>query len=343
MTHYRRVIHIAAEDSPNVKLGLWEREQGREPSGRMVLEGVLPWDVYCQRRATWDKVRQCIGLDGRFYRGAEVLMYPPTWLNRAEEIARRLDESRIVRIARGVGVDTGEGVADTVWTAVDEFGLIAQRSRKTPNTASIKGETVAFLTEHQCPPERCCFDRGGGGLQVADELREMGYPVRTVPFGETLSLEPQRHKTQFGQRVEIKEERYSYKNRRAQMAHAIRLLIEPREGGEEMEGIPVNGAGGSSFSQRGARADGFALGKTPQGFGIPARFVELRRQMAPIPLLYDGEGRIWLPPKHRKEGESKDKKTLQDMLGCSPDEWDSFMLAVHAMQSRPARAEAGAF
>lgn len=339
MKYYRKVIHISAEDSPNVKLGLAERAKGLEPSGRLVLEGVLSWDEYVKRLATWDEVRICIGIKGRFWEGKEVLMYPPQWLNRAEDVARSLTGRK--RIARGIGIDPGEGVANTSWTATDELGLIEQRSRKTPDTSDIVGETIAFMNEHECHPERVCFDKGGGGHQIACQMRRMGYPVRTVGFGESILLQPQRHKRQHQQKVDNVEERYTYVNRRAQMYHALRLLIEPqvvdsslfnRTEDDDWE-RDFNGAEGEvSFSQGGS---------TVNGFGIPAEMTELRRQLAKIPLLYDGEGRIYLPPKHRKEGQSKEVKTLVDVIGCSPDEADSAVLAVHAMQSRPVKATAG--
>ncbi len=342
MTHYRKVIHISAEDSPNVKLGLFEQSLGKEPSGNLVLEGVLPWDEYIKRLATWDEIRICIGIKGRFWKGKEVLMYPPQWLNRAEDIARSLSGRK--RIVRGLGIDTGEDTSNTVWTGVDELGIVGQISKR--HTDSTIGETIAIMNEWGCVPERVCFDRGGGGFHIAKEMRTKGYPVRTVAFGESVSLDPQRHKTQYKQRKDVKEEKYAYLNRRAQMYHAGRLLIEPKEvfpdardedeKNEEGERLfEWNGDGGigsyyASFSQRGV-----------VGFGIPQELHELRRQLAKIPLLYDGEGRIYLPPKNRKEGQSKETKTLVDVIGCSPDEADSFVLAVYAMQSRPAIANAG--
>jgi len=69
-----------------------------------------------------------------------------------------------------------------------------------------------------------------------------------------------------------------------------------------------------------------------EGWGIPEECQELIRQLRPIPLLYDGEGRIYMLPKNKKSPNSKEP-TLIDMLGCSPDEADSTVLAVYGMQN----------
>jgi hypothetical protein len=81
----------------------------------------------------------------------------------------------------------------------------------------------------------------------------------------------------------------------------------------------------------------------PQGFALPAEYAELRRQLAPIPLTYDGEGRLELLPKNRRHGEEPTRrKTLTELIGCSPDEADALVLAVHAMLHQSRRVTAGA-
>ncbi len=81
---YRNVINIKATDSPNVKLGLVEQKVGKRPSNKIIIPGIITYVDYVQRRNTWDPVKQTIGLDGQFYLGSEVLMYPPDWLDQAE-------------------------------------------------------------------------------------------------------------------------------------------------------------------------------------------------------------------------------------------------------------------
>jgi hypothetical protein len=66
----RKVIHIAAEESPNVAFALAEIAGGKKPSHTVVVPGLLTYEEYRKRRETWDIVRQTISLDGKFYQGA---------------------------------------------------------------------------------------------------------------------------------------------------------------------------------------------------------------------------------------------------------------------------------
>lgn len=301
---HRNVIRIRAEDSPNVKLALAQKAAGLDPTGEEIVPGVLPWSEYVIRRALWDEIRQCIGLDGLFYKGPEILLYPPLWMTRAAEFER-------VKLCRsspteGIGIDPGEGGDETAWSAVNKWGLKEQISKKTPDTNVIPRETIAFMHKHKCPAEKVCFDRGGGGKQVADRLRARGYQVRTVAFGEPILLDLKRAKRMFAERLENREERYVYFNRRAEMYGDLSVLMDPTE----------------------------------RGFAIPYEYTELRRQMSLIPKLYDPEGRLKMLPKDKKNPDSKEK-TLKELLKCSPDELDSLVVAIHAMTSKPVRSQAG--
>jgi hypothetical protein len=321
---YRRVIQIRAVDSPNVKLGLAQAEAGLPDTGLAadgmpLLPGVLDYAEYLKRRATWDEVRQCVGLDAEFWAGADVLLYPPQWLNLAEEYYRWMQEHKAVRRAMGIGIDPGEGVAESAFYAVDERGVIEGQAWQTPNTNVLPAESIKFMERHRLDDRgslkegRVCIDRGGGGLQLADRLRAMGYPVRTVAFGENITPDPRRGRVGLGQRVDEREERYVYRNRRAQMYGRLRELLDP------------------------ARV---ALGEGSP-FGIPITYRELRRQLAPLPYLLDGEGRMYLPPKS-KPTPNYEGLTIEQLVGCSPDQADALVLAVHAMCDRPMRAVGGA-
>jgi hypothetical protein len=306
---YRRVIKVAATDSPSVQLGLMERKHGRTPTGRVVVPGVLPYHEYEKRLATWDEIRRCIGLGGDFYEGAELLLFPPTWLSRAEDLARALEG--IPREARAVGCDPGEGGADTAWSVVDHLGLIEQISMPTPDTSVIVGQTLALMHRHGVRAEDVAFDRGGGGKQIADQLRSQGYNVRTVAFGEAASPEPHRGPAGFTERRDAREQRTAYVNRRAEMYGTLRDLLDPsREG---------------------------------PGFAIPARYTELRRELAPIPLLYDQEGRLRLPPKNRQGAGTGGGPTLVELVGHSPDRADSLVLSCWSMLNKVKRPKAGVF
>lgn len=313
---YRRVIRITAEDSPNVALALRQLAAGLPVTNTVVVPGVLPYPDYRKRREVWDPIRQAIGLDATFWEGADVLLYPPAWLDRAERIAAALDRTLPRRIAEAIGIDPAEGGDSTAMAVVDRYGLIELISKKTPDTSVIPREALALMLRYGVPPDRVIFDRGGGGKQAADTLRSQGYPVRTVAFGEALAPDPKHGRTQVRERLDQREDRYVYRNRRAEMYGCLRELLDPAR-----------------------EHDPDALAP---GFGLPARYPELRRQLAPIPLTYDAEGRLeLLPKKKRALAVESNQRTLEDLIGCSPDEADALVLAIFALLNRPTRARAG--
>lgn len=313
LRYFRKVIRIRAEDSPNVRRALYQRDVlGIEPTGEIVIPGVLPWDDYCQRRKMWDAIRQCIGLDADFYEGAEILLFPPEWLNRAETIATSL--AHRIRRATAIGIDPAEGGDKTTMCAVDNLGIIEMVSKKTPQTEMIINEAMAFIRKHQVREERVLMDQGGGGTQHAGELRRRGIHVRTVPFGQgvTPALKRNRRRQTFWEQTEQKEVKYAYFNKRAELYGTLRNLLDPS--------------------------------LNPQGFGIPASLTTLRQELSPIPLLYDQEGRLWLlpkrKPKHNREDDTK-SDTLVGLIGHSPDQADALALAVYAMLKEVNRPRAG--
>lgn len=327
MKLYRKVIRIRAEDSPNVRLALAQQRAGRQPTGEIVIPGVLPWADYVQRRATWDAVKQCVGLDAQFYEGAAQLLFPPEWLNRAELVAELL--AGTVRRAEGIGVDPGEGYANTSFAVVDRLGLMDLVSIKTVDTSVIVPRCIELIRRYGLPAERVCLDRGGGGKQIADELRRRGYPVRTVGFGETVMQEPRPGVITPRRRLQGREERYPYRSRRAEMYGRLRQLVVATAG--DLGGAVGTGGDEEVVDPRGG-------GFTP--FALPARYGNLRKELAPIPLLYDGEGRMYLPSKTSR-GRKAGDKTLVELIGHSPDEADALVLAVHAMASAAGRVVVG--
>jgi hypothetical protein len=195
--------------------------------------------------------------------------------------------------------------------AVDEYGVIELVSKKTPDTSIIIGEVKAFGFRHNVDPSNWMFDRGSGGKQFADTLRAEGYGVRTIAFGESVAVPRSQGKTRREQSVD-KEDRYVYLNRRAQMYGELRLLLDP-----------------ARESNNPVIADEGELLAGITGFGIPIEYDELTRQLGGIPLMYDGEGRMKLPPKSRQK--NSNVTSLDEILGCSPDEADAVVLAVHGM------------
>lgn len=327
--YHRKVIEIPAECSPNVDLALRQQASGIYPTNQIVLPGVLPYEDYLRRLATWDVVKQTVGLRAKFYKGAGNLLYPPLWLDLSERRAEQLRNEGIKRKARAIGIDPGEGEANTAMVAVDDLGIVDRHSLKTPNTTLVTKNAIAFGKKHDVDPWYWIFDKGGGGLQHADRLREQGYNVRTVGFGEGLTPEPRRGTPKLQERREQKEERYTYTNRRSQMYGLLRTLLDPE--GLDEHGNPLS-----------------------HPFAIPAWYPEFRQQLAPIPLLYDGEGRMFLPPKNRKGSiNSRDRmeggtsspagmKTMVDLIGHSPDEADALVLALWGMMNQTSRAKVGA-
>lgn len=308
MSFYRKVIRITAMDSPNVRLGLLQRAAGKEPTGEVIMPGVLTWDEYCHRRLTWDPVRQCVGLDARFYEGAEILLFPPEWLNRANEVAEILRSTKKPRKAKAMGVDPAQGGDSTSICVIDEYGVLELTSCKTPDTNVAYNLIRETIHKWDVPVGNVVLDRGGG-TEHAHRLRAAGYKdVRTMGFGEGVSPDPRRGITQFKDKLDTREERYAYVNRRAEVYHTLSLLLDP------------------------------SLNET--GFGIPAEYTRLRHELSVFPKLYDAEDRLYLPPKNKKDADSK-VKTLVEMIGHSPDEADSLVLAVYGLVNKPSKNKAG--
>lgn len=314
--YYRKVIRIRATDSPNVRLALAQQAAGERPTGEVIVPGVKGWWEYRKNRATMHPADQTVALDAEFYEGLEAKLFPREWLDRAKEYGDELDElvrrGRLKRVARAMGVDPGEGGDKSAWVVGDEYGVLKVVAKRTPDTNEIIRTTLALRKEYGVPDDRVYIDRGGGGKQHADRLREdHGMPgVVTVGFGEGVSQEPRRGRTQYRERVDVKESRYAYKNRRAELYGDLSDRLDPSRG-------------------------------TP--FAIPAFAQAIHNQLLPIPRLKDPEDRLYLPPKNRPAtAQGKNVVSLVDLIGHSPDEADALVLMLHALLGKGYRPEAGA-
>lgn len=305
--YYRKVIRIRAEDSPNVRYGLAELKAGLTPTNRTIVPGVKDYARYAKHRKTWDKIQQCVSLDADFYDGDEVKLFPSSWLEDARRRGRFLPRDQR-RVAEGVGIDTGEGVSQTSFAAVDALGPFKRVNVKTPDTNEIVGLALAFFQQVGVTKERAdrvCCDRGGGGKQLADRLRAKGWPVRTIGFGDSVSQEPKRGVVPFRDKVETREDRYVYKNRRAEMWGELSIRFDPTE-------------------------------DRPWSFTSEDDLTVLLSELTPVPKKYDPEGRLVLLPKNKKEQDSEEP-TLTELIGHSPDEADALALACYAYRVKATR------
>jgi len=312
---YRRVISICAEDSPNVRLGMIRASKGLDVGDPCLLPGVKGYWDYKKHRQLWDAQDQCVKLDGRFYRGKEVMLFPDEYLKMAADRADKLmKEHGVNRKGRTIGVDPAEGGDSTVWTVADSLGLIHQTGMKTPDTTEIVDKTLSLMREFAVSAENVLFDRGGGGYEHACQMRKMGYNVRTVGFGESVMPELKRGLTPLEQRKLQKEEQYAYCNRRAEMYGVLSHAVNPIRRGDEKMLV----------------------------YGIPRTMTDLVAQLRVIPKLTDPEGRLWLPPKHKSPKTDNAKtKTMHELIGHSPDEADSAVLAYYGIIRKTFKARAG--
>jgi len=296
--YYRKVIRIEATDSPNVRYGLAQQRQGIEPTGKVLVPGVKSWNKYQKHLQIWDEMQQEVCLRARFYKGKDVLMYPALWLTHSFNRFRELLGTK--RVAKGMGVDPGEGEADTAIYVVDHLGIIDWIVKKTPDTTVIEDDVINLMRKHRLGGESVNIDQGGGGKQLGDRLRKQGYDVRITAFGASVLPDIERRIKGVRERQDEREERILYRNRRAQMYCQLKEIMNPQNG---------------------------------LGFAIPFELTELVRQLKVIPVWRDEEGAILLPKKNRKPGEkvNPNKPTLQELLGRSPDDADALVLAVDAM------------
>lgn len=313
----QHVIKIGAEDSPNVKWGRECEKLGLDPltppPPEVRIPGVVSYAERLAQLAEWDEYNLTTRGDGEFFEGEESLLYPPDWLNHAELLAHELEVQKIARRGKAMGLDGGEGKSLTAWTVVDELGVVYHEAFKTPDTKKIVDRTVSLMREWGVPGERIFVDRGGGGRQIAQlGLRPKGIDVQTVSFGEAASPLVGERVKRLEDKKEREDERKAFKNRRAEMYWLLRQQLN----------VIMN----------------------PKGFAIPARYAELRAELAPLPFLHDEDGVMYMLPKDRKPGQENSKLvTIKDLLGHSPDRADSLVLAVYGLKSKALRRKLRAF
>lgn len=298
--YFRKVFEMGVEYSPNIRYAKAELEMGLKPSGKIITPGVKDWSSYQQNLAKWDAIQICVCLHGKFYKGGQLDLYPDELIQHAVKLATK---PYSVKNPSTMGVDTGQGVANTVWTLGNEYGITDQISKKTADTSVIPDFTIELIRRYNLDPSRVAFDMGGGGKEHSDQCRRRGYKVRVIAFGGGVTPGPRAGRTPIDKRKEVQEEVMAFKNKRAMMFYSIRQLLLSKK------------------------------------FGIPGHLNELIYQMSKIPILYDKDGQLYVPPKNKKEGSNE--QTLIDLIGYSPDELDSFAILAYLLTERSFQARAG--
>lgn len=343
VAHYlRKVIQISCEDSPNVRLGKLQERDKVEVTNEILIPGVMSYWKFKERELMWDDVKKCIQLYGRFYKGAELLLFPPHWLNKSEQLVEGLRRKR--RIAKAIGCDPGEGAAESCWYVIDDYGILDELALRTPNTTDVYKNTLYLMRKWQVDADNVMMDAGGGGHEHADYLREAGHAIHTVAFGESVVPKPKRGMTTIEKVRHDREAKYAYVFRRDQMFGHLSTLLEPlvdmSEGQGYLEEYPT-------AANRWSEIDGTpaievdSRDAVPR-FCIPPQYRELRRQLSLFPKVLDGEGRMKLPPKSRKASSTSKEPTLIDIIGCSPDRADALAIAVYCRDFGIKRPRAGA-
>lgn len=309
-----KVIHISAEQSPNVRLGLREKALGLEPSFTQVIPGCMSYKAYLYRRANWSEDRQTVGLDAQWYEGDLIKLFPPDWIQMCVEYAAYLSETIGRRtLGTSMGCDPGEGGDPTCWTIFDKYGIIDQVEKKTPNTTDVYQDSITLGEQFSIPSEYWGFDAGGGGKQAVDTLTLKGYRPSAIRFGSAPLPFPRVGK---GKPVDVKA---IYKNRRAQLYGDFRAAMDPNAASVETEVV-------SARQVRNIKA------KTdyehPPVLAIPGHLTNLLEQMKPIPLSRDAEGVLFLIPKSKPTATYKGP-TLKKLCKRSPDNLDSATLGLH--------------
>jgi len=316
-----KVIHISALDSPNVQVGMMREAAGIPGPHPNVLPGVLAYDEYIRRSQQWDKVKRHIRLKGLFYTGESSLCFPTEWLDKSEKSWNKLhssgyDPDNLRKYQPGslaMGIDCGAGRDLSVWTIIDRLGVVYQYEQVTPDTHKITQKTLELMNRFQINPARVCFDAGGGGKQIVDHMRARDRSlssIRSISFGGSATPPPQKKVKGRHARIEAKEEAWVYKNKRAEMHGTLRKWMDP-----SINAMP---------------------------FGIPSELYVLREDLAVLPMWFDNEGKMFLPPKDSNPGtrENPDAITIKKLLGRSPDRGDSLVLAVEAL-ARLTKRKAG--
>lgn len=322
---YRKIIRVRADDSPNVAAGKRWQAEGRPGHVPQIVPGIISWQQYLERRANWPPQEQRMRLDAEFPGDGNEKLFPDDWLDIAMRLGRAVANNNAERTKKkrtgrpyAMGIDVSFGGGDkTVWTVVGKYGVRYVEARDTPDTTEISGRTIRLMKRFGIADYAVAFDSGGGGKQIADAMRGRGLEgVVDIGFGEA------------------PDNRKEYRNRRSELYGELRKALMPK------------------FDEAGNLTAmlGAMLQRPPERwlprwhcFSIPDDLGDLVRDLSVLPLSYDEEGRLRLPPKDRKSSKvtNRTEKTVRELLGGrSPDYGDSCVLAWFAYRRMQAEREA---
>jgi len=179
----KKVIHIDALDSPNVIAGMLWKKRGYPGKPPQPIPGVISYEEYVERLATWDRFKQHTRLHGKFPEGSADQLFPIEALDIAQD---NFSKTAARDTRRAMGVDVAGGGRDkSSWCVVDRFGVIEQFSKDTPDTMEIAGITIQLMKKHDIADRSVTIDAGGGGKQIGDRLWEQNIEVRVINFGQS--------------------------------------------------------------------------------------------------------------------------------------------------------------
>jgi hypothetical protein len=319
---FRKVLHVSGDHSPNVIAGRAWEAGGKVGKCPRPIPGILSWEQYQERLANWPPMRVRTRLLGLFPDEAGQKLFPPEWLDIAQALGRKIaaynsqpgQERGRLRTGRpfALGIDVAHGGGDLtsfcvlgrwgvpfVWNAELRRWEWAIFTKPTPDTQEIPGTTLRLMKRFNIAPQAVAFDSGGGGQQIADQLRGHGYDVSNVDFGSTEGVDTA-----------------EYKNRRVAMYGELRKAMEPKPGVRRLL----------------ATDPAEWHGKKLRCLALPPDEADLRQDLAVLPLLYDGEGRLRLPPKDKpRKTSGRSEPCVRELLGGrSPDRGDALALAYFA-------------
>lgn len=310
----RKVVWISGEHSPNVILGRKWAAAGRKTSmpREWVTPGVLTYERFLEREATLKGYEKRTRLYGLFPEEEGQKVFPSSWLNLAQQLGVMLRKRAQERIHKGrprypgkpfaLGVDVSQGGGDlSAWVVWGRFGVVEVLAKETPNTTEIAGTTIQLMRKWRIDPAWVAFDAGGGGKQIADQLRDRGYEnLLDVDFG--------------GSALDKKK----YKNKRAELYGELREAMQP----------------GLMAKQMLSEGPEHWRNRKLHCASIPPDDAELRKDLAVLPLLRDSEGRLRMLAKEKpKRRGGAGEKCLRDLLGRSPDRGDACALAYFAWKA----------